>query len=136
MDVKGEFPKGYWARMLRRKMIARKRPKKRLSVAARPEGCCWCGGSIDWKQGTYQTVFVHSVFDLEPKGGCVEFELASREKIIGTVGAIGSRIDNLGYDMAFVVCSEECGDRLEVALKQSSDALFREMGIKGGWQKR
>ncbi len=100
-----------------------RRPELKLVAIPDPQSCVWCGGPVDYEQSMHAVV-AQTLFDLKPKGECVEIELFGGEKIIGGVARPGSTAAKEGWDMFFEVCSHDCADRLAVALAQDAESFF------------
>lgn len=110
-----------------------KRKELRLPTVETPETCCWCGAFIGPDQPVWG-VFATSFFDLRPKSEWIEIELLTSERIVAGIPGKHSQARKDGWDIFFEVCSPDCARSLDTALRQNTEAFFKELKIE--WLRR
>jgi predicted nucleic acid-binding Zn ribbon protein len=86
--------------------------------------CAWCGKRIPEGSEVFSLgAKARPGFDLESKGNVIELALDEKKKALAIIPTPDSEAKKAGWDVSFVLCSEECTWSLKDALQRQIDFI-------------
>ncbi len=109
-------------------MRKRKR-KRRVSWKEATSVCAWCGKHIPEDSEVFTLgAKARPGVDLERKGNVIELALGATKKAHAIIPTRDSQAKAAGWDLLFVICSDECARSLKETLQKQIDAVESILG--------
>ena len=104
--------------------MRRRKRKQRVSWEDAASVCAWCGKHIPEDSEVFGFgAKVRPGFDLERDGNVIELALDATRKALVIVPTEDSEAKQMGWDLLFTVCSEECARTLKETVQEHMDFI-------------
>ena len=113
--------------------MRKRRGKRRVSWEDAVSVCAWCGKHIPKDSELFALgARARPGVDLEREGNVLEVVLDARRKAHAIIPSRDSEARAEGWDLLFVVCSEECARSLKEAVQKQIEIVESTSDLSGG----